>query len=72
MLVRLAKLESEIHEPLLELFRQPRACGKATNEKYELLMINQVRCSKISEYTDRVGGKESPEVLPDTVYGRLD
>jgi len=71
MLVRLAKIKSEIHKPLLELFRQPRACGKAANEKYELLMINQMRCSRISEHTDRVGGKASPEVIPDTVYGRL-
>ena len=71
MLVRLAKLESKIHESPLELFGQPWACGKAANEKCELFMINQVWGSRISEYTDRVGGKASPEVIPDRVYGRL-
>ena len=42
VLVRLAKLKSEIHKPLFELFRKPWACGKAANEKYKLFMINQV------------------------------
>jgi len=72
MLVWLAKLKSEIYKSLFELFRKPRACGKAANEKCELLMINQMQRSRLSEYTDRVGGKASPEVLPDTVHGRLD
>ena len=71
MLVWLAKLKSEIHEPLFELFRKPRTRGKAANEKCELLMIDQMRCSRISEYTDRVCGKASPEVLPDTVHRRV-
>jgi len=65
MLVRLAKLESKIHEPPLELFGQPRACGKAANEKCDLFVINQVWCSRMPGRTDRVGGKTSPEVIPD-------
>jgi len=72
MLVRLAKLEPKIHKPLFELFRQPRTCGKAANEKCELPMNNQMWCSRISEYTNRVSGKTSPEVIPDAVHGRLD
>ena len=44
MLVRLAKLKTKIHKPLFKLFEQPRTCGKATNEKCELLMISQERC----------------------------
>jgi len=71
MLIWLTKLKTKIHETLLELFGQPRARGKAANEKCELLIINQARCSRISEYTDRVGGKASPEVIPDGVHGRL-
>ena len=71
MVVRHAKLESEIHEPLLELFGQPWTCGKAANEKCELLMIYQEQYSRISEHTDRVCGKASPEVIPDKVYSRL-
>ena len=69
--VRRAKPESEIHEPHLKLLGQPRICGKAANEKYELLMINQERRSGISKDTDRVGGKPLPEAVPDTVYDRL-
>ena len=66
-----AKLESKIHESPLELFGKPRTCGKVANEKCELFMINQVWFPRISEYTDRVGGKASPEVIPDRVHGRL-
>ena len=71
MLVRLAKLKSKIHESPLELFGQPRARGKAANEECELFVINRVWCSRISEYTDRFGGKASPEVISDRVHGRL-
>ena len=71
MRVRLAEPKSKIQEPLFELFGQPRACGKATDEKCELLTINQEQCSRIPEYTDRVGGKALPEVIPDRVHSRL-
>jgi len=37
---RSAKLKSEVQEPPLELFGQPRTCGKATDEKRKLLMID--------------------------------
>ena len=69
--VRLAKLKSKIHKPLFELFGQPWTCGKAANEKCELLTINQERCSKTSEHTDRVDGKASPKVISDGVHGSL-
>ena len=69
--VRLAKLESKIRKPLLELFGKPRTCGKAADEKCELLMINQRQRSNVSGYTDRVGGKASSEVISDGVRGRL-
>jgi len=73
MLVRLAKLKSKIYKPPFKLFGKPRARGKTANEECELLTINQMRCSRrISEYTDRVCGKASPEVIPDTVHRRLD
>ena len=65
--VRLAKLESKIRKPLLELFGQPRTCGKAANEKCELLMVNKKQRSNVSGYTDRVGGKASSEVISDGV-----
>ena len=46
MLVRLAELESKIRKPSLELLGQPWTCGKAANEKYELLMVNLEQCSR--------------------------
>ena len=70
--VRLAKLKPEILKPLLELFRQPRTRGKAADEKRELLMINQEWYSRISECTNRVDRKASPEVIPDGVHRGLD
>jgi len=71
MRVRLAKLKSKIHEPLFKLFGKPRACGKAANEKRELLAISQGRCSRLPEYTNRVGGKMLPKVISDRIHGRL-
>ena len=71
MRVRLAKPKSKIHELLLELLGQPLICGKATNEKYELLMINKGRRSRMFGGTDRIGGKPLPEVILDIVYGTL-
>ena len=72
MCVRLAKPESKIQQPLLELFGQPCTVGKAANEECELIVINQEPCSRISEHTDRVGGKALLEIIPDRVHGRLD
>ena len=69
--VRLGKPKTKVQKPLLELFGQPRTCGKATNEKCELLVINQERCSRIPGYTDRVDGKVLLEVIPDRIHGRL-
>jgi len=69
--VRLEKLKSKARKSLLKLLGQPRTCGKPTNEKCELLMINQERRSRMSEHTDRIGGKASPEVVPDTVHSGL-
>jgi len=69
MRVRPEKPKPEIQKPLLELLGQPRACGKPANEKCKLLMINQRGYSRMSEYTDRLGGKMLPEVVPDTVHG---
>ena len=45
--VWLAKPESEIHQPMLKLFGQPRIRGKPTDQKCELLIINWERCSRI-------------------------
>jgi len=33
-------------------------------------MINRQRRSRVSEYTDRFGGKAPPEVIPDRAHGR--
>ena len=71
VLVWLTELETEIGKPLLKLLGQPRARGKASNKEYVLPMFNQERCSKIPEYTDRICGKASPEVISDGVHGRL-
>ena len=71
MRVRLAKLKSKIHEPLFKLFGKPWTCGKTANEKRELLVINQGRCSRVSEYTNRVGGKVLPKVLSDRIHSGL-
>ena len=71
MCIRLGKLESKIHESLFEFLGQPWICGKPANEKRELLMVNQKRCSRIYKDTDRVGGKPLREVIPDRVHGRL-
>ena len=38
--VGFGKLESNIRKPLLELFGQPRASGKTTNEERELSVNN--------------------------------
>ena len=72
MRVRPAKLESKIQKPLFELFGQPWTRGKTANEKCELSVMNQELWSGMPEYTDRVGGKALPEVIPDGVHGRLD
>ena len=37
---RLAKLKSEIQKPLLNLFGEPRTCGKAADEKCKLPTIS--------------------------------
>ena len=71
MCVRLAKPESEIHQPMLKLLRQPRIRGEPANEKRELLIISQEQCSRILKDTDRVGGKSLREVISDGVYRRL-
>ena len=60
-----------MQKPLLELFGQPWTCGKTANEKCELIVMNQEQCLRMPEYTDRVGGKELPEVIPDGVHDRL-
>ena len=70
--IRLAKLKSEIQEPLLGLFGEPRIGGKATNEKRELPAISWEWCSRISEYTNRIDRKASLEVIPDGVHRGLD
>ena len=70
--VRLAKLKSKIRKPPLELFVQPRTGGKATDEKCELLTVNQEWCSGVSGYTDRASGKALHKVDPDRVHGGLD
>jgi len=71
MHVRLAKPKSKIRKPPLELFGQPWTCSKTANEKCELIVMNQGLCSRIPEYTDRVGRKALLEVIPDSVHGRL-
>ena len=71
MFIRLAKLKPKIRKPFLELFGQPRACGKAANEKRELFGINHEQCSRMTEYTDRIGRKASLEVISDRIYGRI-
>ena len=72
MRVRLAKPKSKVHEAFFKLFRQPRICGKPANEKRELLIVSNERCSRIFKDTDRVGGKPLREVVPDGVHRRLD
>ena len=71
MRVWLEEPKPKVRKSLLEFLGQPRTRGKTANEKRELLMTNQKRCSRISEYTDRFGAKALSEVAPDTVHGRL-
>jgi len=60
-----------MQKPLFELFEQPLAVGKPADEKCELFIINQEQCSRMPEYTHRVGGKTLLEVILDRVHGRL-
>ena len=71
MHLRPEKLKSKSHKPLFELFEQPRICGKAANEKCELIVVNQELCSRITEYTDRVVRRALLEIILDEVHGRL-
>ena len=71
MRVRLAKLKFKMQKPPFEFFEQPLVVGKPADEKCELLIINQEQCSRMSEDTDRVGGKTLLEVILDRVHGRL-
>ena len=64
-------MKPKIHKPFSELFGQPRARGKAANEKRKLVMINQQPCSKMSEYTDCVDGKALLRVISDSLHGGL-
>ena len=70
MHVRLAKSEFKIRKPSLELFGQPRICDKATNEKCELIVMNQGLGSMIPECTDRVGGRVLLEAIFNSVHSR--
>ena len=58
-----------MRKPLFELLEQPLTVGKATDEKCELIVINQELCSKMPEYAYRVGGKTLREVILDRVHG---
>ena len=69
MRVWLAKLKSEMRKPLLQLSKQPLTVGKPADEKCELIVMNQELCSRMPEYTDRVGGKTLLEVVLDRVHG---
>jgi len=71
MHLRPEKLKSKSRKPLLELFEQPRICGKAANENCELIVTNQELCSRIPEYTDRVGGRTLLEIILDGIHGQL-
>ena len=46
VLIRLAKLEPEIRKPHLQLFRQPRTCGKTTHKESSLSVVSRGWCPK--------------------------
>jgi len=72
MCVWLANLQPETQKPILELFGQPRARSKPTNEERELSLGDQEHSLRGSGHTNRIGRKVLTEFIPNTVHSGLD
>jgi len=74
MCVRLANLQPETQQSILELLGQPRARCKPTNEECELLLGDQAQeqSLRVSKRTNRIDGKFLAKFIPNAVHGGLD